>query len=279
MTIQWFPGHMARARREVSEKLKLVDVVIELRDARAPESSENPMLQEVVKDKPKLIVLMKRDLADENMTAAWLTEFNKSSEAIAIDVNNSKHIDQLIKKVNMIGQKESEKLKAKGVNPRATRAMVIGIPNVGKSSLINRLANRKIAKIGDVPGVTRKQAWIKVKNEFDLLDTPGILWPKFENKDVAYRLAALGTIKDDLLPLQDVAAYVLNYLQESYPELLYKRYSVIEDLYDMWDIFEAIGKRFGAIESGGKVNFDKVAHRILQDLRTAAFGQITLEQP
>lgn len=279
MNIQWFPGHMARARREVSEKLKLVDVVIELRDARAPESSENPMLREIVQDKPKIIVLMKKDLADKSVTRDWITHFKTTSQAISINVNNSKDIERLIKYVDDLGLKDRNELKEKGVNRRPTRAVVIGIPNVGKSSLINRLANRKIAKTGDVPGVTRRQTWIKVRNQFDLLDTPGILWPKFEDKDVAYRLAAIGTIKDDLLPIQDIAAYILNYLEDFYPELLYKRYSMIEDLYDMWDVFEAIGRRFGTIESGGKVNFDQVAQRILRDLRTGAFGQVSLEQP
>ena len=155
--------------------------------------------------------------------------------------------------------------------------MILGIPNVGKSSLINRLANKKIARIGDRPGITRQQMWIKVRNEFDLLDTPGILWPKFEEEMVGYRLAAIGTIKDSILSLQDIVAFVIRYLQEHYPQALKDRYHIDETMDDMWEIFETIGKRRGALESGGHVNFDKVAEIVLEDLRSGRLGRITFE--
>lgn len=268
---------MAKARREVTEKLKLVDLIIELRDARTPNSSENPMLRDIVDQKQKLIILMKNDLADQQKTTEWLTHFNKTDTAIAVNINDKKDIEKIINTVHKLSEERIEKAQKRGIHARATRAMVIGIPNVGKSTLINRLANRKIAKTGDRPGITKRQLWIKVGKVFELLDTPGILWPKFDDELTAYKLAAIGTIKDEILPLQDVAAYAINFMREAYPDELYARYSVIKDLDDMWDIFEAIGHRYGALESGGKVNFDKVANTILRDLRTGKFTKVTLE--
>ncbi|TXL67663.1 ribosome biogenesis GTPase YlqF [Cerasibacillus terrae] len=278
MTIQWFPGHMAKARREIKEKLKLVDFVMELVDARAPVSSQNPMLQEVLDNKPKLLVLMKKDLADDIETKKWLAYFKENEiPAIAIDVNQKQDIQQVIQMAKQLGNKKLEKLKKRGIQTRVARAMIVGIPNVGKSTLINRLANKKIAKTGDRPGVTKHQIWIKIKKEFDLLDTPGILWPKFEDEEVGYRLAAIGTIKDQLLSLQDITAYTIKYLQKQYPDLLKQRYGIEQDMEDMWDIFVAIGKNKGALESGGHVNFDRVAEIVLRDLRDGRIGKVTLE--
>ena len=278
MTIQWFPGHMAKARREIKEKLKLVDFVMELVDARAPISSQNPMLQEVLDNKPKLLVLMKKDLADDIETKKWLAYFKENEiPAIAIDVNQKQDIQQVIQMAKQLGNKKLEKLKKRGIQTRVARAMIVGIPNVGKSTLINRLANKKIAKTGDRPGVTKHQIWIKIKKEFDLLDTPGILWPKFEDEEVGYRLAAIGTIKDQLLSLQDITAYTIKYLQKQYPNLLKQRYGIEQDMEDMWDIFVAIGKNKGALESGGHVNFDRVAEIVLRDLRDGRIGKVTLE--
>lgn len=278
MTIQWYPGHMAKARREIKEKLKLVDFVMELVDARATISSQNPMLQEVLDNKPKLLVLMKKDLADDIETKKWLAYFKENEiPAIAIDVNQKQDIQQVIQMAKQLGNKKLEKLKKRGIQTRVARAMIVGIPNVGKSTLINRLANKKIAKTGDRPGVTKHQIWIKIKKEFDLLDTPGILWPKFEDEEVGYRLAAIGTIKDQLLSLQDITAYTIKYLQKQYPDLLKQRYGIEQDMEDMWDIFVAIGKNKGALESGGHVNFDRVAEIVLRDLRDGRIGKVTLE--
>jgi len=278
MTIQWFPGHMAKARRELEEKLKLVDFIIELVDARAPLSSQNPMLQDILKDKPKLILLMKKDLADPKQTEKWVSTFEEEGHlTLAVDVNNKADISQVVQSGKQLGQKKMNQLAKKGIKPRPARAVIIGIPNVGKSTLINRLANKRIAKTGDRPGVTKHQLWIKVKGDFDLLDTPGILWPKFEDQAVGYRLAAIGTIKDDLVSMQDVVAYVINYLQKHYPDMLHNRYGINGDMEDMWDIFTAIGEKRGALESGGHVNFDKVADLVSRDLRTGKLGRITLE--
>ena len=280
MTIQWFPGHMAKARREVEEKLKLVDFVMELVDARAPLSSQNPMLQQVLQTKAKMVVLMKKDLADHQVTKEWVDYFKAAHiPAAAINVNDKADIKQVIQLAKDLGKEKMDKLLKKGIQPRPARAMIIGIPNVGKSTLINRLANKKIAKTGDRPGITKQQLWIKVKKDFELLDTPGILWPKFEDEMVGYRLAAIGTIKDQLLSLQDITAFVINYMQQNYPKLIEERYHIDRDMEDMWEIFEVIGKQRGALESGGNVNFDKVSDIVLRDLRTGRLGNITLESP
>ncbi len=279
MTIQWFPGHMAKAKREVQEKLKLVDFVIELVDARVPDSSQNPMLQEVLQNKPRMRVLMKKDLADPAITRLWMDRFETEGiKSVAVDVQNKQDVQLVIAAAKEMGKEKQEKLIKKGVRPRASRAMILGIPNVGKSTLINRLVNRKIAKTGDRPGVTTSQQWIKVKKDFELLDTPGILWPKFEDELVGYRLAAIGTIKDQLLPKEDIAAFIVNYLIEAYPSLLHERYG-LEEENDMGVIFEKIGGSRGCLESGGRVNFEKTAEVIIRDLRSGRLGRLTLEGP
>ncbi|KKE78354.1 ribosome biogenesis GTPase YlqF [Oceanobacillus caeni] len=279
MTIQWFPGHMAKAKREVEEKLKLVDFVIELVDARAPLSSQNPMLRQVLQNKSKMIVMMKKDLADTKITEQFLSYFQEQDiPAVAVDVNEKEDIKNVIQLAKQLGQEKIKKLEKKGIKPRPARAMIVGIPNVGKSTLINRLANKKVAKTGDRPGITKHQLWIKVKKDFELLDTPGILWPKFEDQTVGYRLAAIGTIKDQLLSLQDIVAFVITFMQEHYPNRLMERYQIEQDMDDMWDIFVKIGKLRGALESGGNVNFDKVSDLVLRDLRTGRLGKITLER-
>jgi len=269
---------MAKAKREVQEKLKLVDFVIELLDARAPFSSQNPMLQQVLNNKPKMIVLMKKDLADPKKTDEWIGYFQeKDIPSLAVNVNNKTDINQVIQQAKHLGQEKLEKLKKKGIQPRPARAMIIGIPNVGKSTLINRLANKKAAKTGDRPGITKQQLWIKVKKDFELLDTPGILWPKFEDEKVGYHLAAIGTIKDQLLSLQDITAFVITYLQEQYPNILEEKYNITPEMEDMDEIFKVIGKNRGALASGGRIDYDKVADLFLRDLRTGKLGNITLE--
>lgn len=271
---------MAKAKREVQEKLKLVDFVIELVDARAPESSKNPMLHQVLNDKPKMVVLMKKDLADPNVTERWLNDYkSKNIASLAVDVQQKQDIQQVINLAKEMGKEKLDRLKRKGVRPRPARAMIIGIPNVGKSTLINRLANRKIAKTGDRPGVTTSQQWIKVKKDFELLDTPGILWPKFEDQQVGYRLAAIGTIKDQILSLEDIAAFSISYLQEHYPATLESRFGITSTMEDMGEIFEKIGQLRGCLESGGKINFEKTADVIIRDLRGGRLGRLTLEQP
>ncbi|MET3682117.1 ribosome biogenesis GTPase A [Alkalibacillus flavidus] len=280
MTIQWFPGHMAKAKREVEEQLSLVDLVIELVDARAPYSSQNPMMQDVTSDKQKLIILMKRDMAEERVTQQWLDYFREQGKyALAVDVNQKDDIKQIVKQTKQISEHINERRKEKGINPRSLRAMIIGIPNVGKSTLINRLASKKQAQTGDKPGVTKKQQWIKIQGEFELLDTPGILWPKFEEEEVGYRLAAIGTIKDQILHLDDIAIYILNTMKQYYPDALVKRYSTLNlESDDVVEWFDAIGKQRGCLMSGGVIDYDQVADVIIRDLRQGHLGRVTFDQ-
>ncbi|SDB88454.1 Ras superfamily GTP-binding protein YlqF [Pelagirhabdus alkalitolerans] len=280
MSIQWFPGHMAKAKREVQEKLKLVDFVIELVDARAPISSTNPMLNDVLQQKPKMQVLMKKDLADSSQTKKWISHLQSQGiKGIAVNVNDKSDIKSVVDLAKEMGAAKMEKLKKKGIRPRPARAMIIGVPNVGKSTLINRLANRKITKVGDKPGVTTAQQWIKIKKDFELLDTPGILWPKFEDEAVGYRLAALGMIKDQLLTIEEIAMYVLDILKEHYPNLLVERYQLQSNDMSTVDLFEQIGRLRGAIASGNTIDQVKTAELIIRDFRSGKIGPVTIEFP
>ncbi|NUK29098.1 ribosome biogenesis GTPase YlqF [Parageobacillus sp. VR-IP] len=281
MTIQWFPGHMAKAKREVQEKLKLIDIVFELLDARIPLSSRNPMIHEILGNKPRIVLLNKADMADETVTEQWIAYFERQQlRALAIDAQTGTGIRQIVSAAKEMLKDKFAKMAAKGIkNPRPMRALIVGIPNVGKSTLINRLAGKNIAKTGDKPGVTKAQQWIKVGKEMELLDTPGILWPKFEDEEVGLKLATTGAIKDTILNLQDVAVYALNFLKEHYPERLKERYSLDDIPEEIVALFDAIGKRRGCLVSGGTVDYDKVAEIVLHDIRTEKLGRISFESP
>lgn len=281
MTIQWFPGHMAKARRQVTEKLKLIDVVIELLDARLPNSSRNPMIHEIIEKKPKLILLNKADLADQDVTKKWITylERHEQTKALPIDAQSGKGVQQIATECRTLMQDMLQKRAEKGMQPRSIRALIVGIPNVGKSSLINRLANKNIAKTGDRPGVTKAQQWIKVGNELELLDTPGILWPKFEDQQVGLRLAASGAIKDEILDFQEVALYAVGYLKENYPQRLQERYDLEELAEDRVELLEMIGARRGCLMRGGIIDYDKVCELLLRELRSGKLGPISFEVP
>ncbi|WP_370468036.1 ribosome biogenesis GTPase YlqF [Parageobacillus thermoglucosidasius] len=281
MTIQWFPGHMAKAKREVQEKLKLIDIVFELLDARIPMSSRNPMINEILGNKPRIVLLNKADMADEAATQQWIAYFQQQQlRALAIDAQTGTGIKQIVAVSKEMLKDKFAKMAAKGIkNPRPMRALIVGIPNVGKSTLINRLAGRNIAKTGDKPGVTKAQQWIKVGKEMELLDTPGILWPKFEEEEVGLKLATTGAIKDTILNLQDVAVYALNFLKQHYPERLKERYSLDDIPEEIAELFAAIGRRRGCLVSGGAVDYDKVAEIVLHDIRTERLGRISFETP
>jgi ribosome biogenesis GTPase A len=281
MTIQWFPGHMAKAKREVQEKLKLIDIVFELLDARIPLSSRNPMIHEILGNKPRIVLLNKADMADETVTEQWIAYFERQQlRALAIDAQTGTGIRQIVSSAKEMLKDKFAKMAAKGIkNPRPMRALIVGIPNVGKSTLINRLAGKNIAKTGDKPGVTKAQQWIKVGKEMELLDTPGILWPKFEDEEVGLKLATTGAIKDTILNLQDVAVYALNFLKEHYPGRLKERYSLDDIPEEIVALFDAIGKRRGCLVSGGAVDYDKVAEIVLHDIRTEKLGRISFESP
>ncbi|GAA0349902.1 ribosome biogenesis GTPase YlqF [Bacillus horti] len=281
MTIQWFPGHMAKARRQVTEKLKLIDVVIELLDARLPVSSRNPMINEIIEKKPKLVLLNKADLADSDITAEWISYFqeHEDTKALAVDAQSGQGIKQIPGQCRALMQHMLQKRADKGMLPRSIRALIVGIPNVGKSSLINRLANKNMAKTGDRPGVTKAQQWIKVGSELELLDTPGILWPKFEDQQVGLKLAASGAIKDEILDFIEVALYTANYLKEYYPDRLQERYGLDELPEDKVEIIERIGEKRGCLMRGGIIDYEKACELLLREVRAGKLGQISFERP
>lgn len=278
--IQWFPGHMAKARREITEKLKLVDIVLEILDARVPISSRNPMMGEILKDKPTLVLLNKANLADKKVTLEWIEYFKREGiKALDIDLIDNYNVNKIIPACNEVLAKEIEAAKAKGYSNFKIRALVVGIPNVGKSTFINTLAKRKAAVTGDKPGVTKSQTWIKINNSLELLDTPGILWPKFENEVVAHNLALCGAIKDDILPLDDVISYGLQFMQKYYPDNLNNRYqvNVTEDM-ELLDIYEVIGRKRNCLLKGNQIDYDRVVNLVLFDLRHNKLGAMSYDR-
>ncbi|MET3575273.1 ribosome biogenesis GTPase YlqF [Bhargavaea ullalensis] len=278
MTIQWFPGHMAKARREVTEKLKMVDIVFELIDARLPESSRNPMIDEVISQKPRLVILNKKDMADDAETARWLERFRQDGiEAVAINSLDGKGLQQVTKAAKIILKDKWDRMKARGIRPRAIRAMIVGIPNVGKSTLINRLAGKNIARTGNTPGVTKAQQWIKVGKELELLDTPGILWPKFEDPEAGYKLALTGAIKDTITEKQDLAVYGLKFLEAHYPERLEERYGLADLSEGIPEAYEKIGERRRVYEKGGTIDYDGVSELIVRDIRDQQLGRLSFD--
>ncbi len=278
MTIQWFPGHMAKARREVTEKLKLVDIVFELIDARLPLSSRNPMIDEVIHQKPRLLILNKMDLADETETARWIHYFEaRGDRAVAINSFEGKGLQTVIKAAKEILEPKLARMRSRGIRPGAIRAMIVGIPNVGKSTLINRLAKKNIAKTGNTPGVTKAQQWIKFEKELELLDTPGILWPKFEDKEAGYKLALTGAIKDSIVNMEDLAVYGLRFLEAHYPKRLSERYGLTTVGDDILHVFNQIGSLRKVYTTGGAVEYDKVAELIVRDIRNEYLGKLTFD--
>jgi ribosome biogenesis GTPase A len=272
---------MAKAKRQVVEKLKLIDVVIELVDARIPQSSRNPMIDEIIGTKPRLVLLNKADMADPKKTDEWIRYYKKQGfQALAIDSQTGKGMKQIVSTCQDLMEEKREKLKSKGViNMRAIRVLIIGIPNVGKSTLINRLAEKKAAKTGDRPGITTQQQWIKVGKELELLDTPGILWPKFDDPQVGLRLAVTGAIKDTLLDFQEITVFALKYLSAHYRQLLLERYKLNDIPDDVVELFDEIGKRRGCLVSGGLVDYDKTAELVIREIRTMKLGRVTFELP
>ncbi|ABN51998.1 MAG TPA: ribosome biogenesis GTPase YlqF [Hungateiclostridium thermocellum] len=281
MNIQWFPGHMAKTRRILAENLKMVDVVVELLDARIPASSKNPEIDGIVKNKPKIVVLNKADLADEKISNEWSKWYNSQGYAtIFIDSIKGTGIKQLKDQMRDIMKDRIERDRQRGRIFRPIRTMIVGIPNVGKSSLINKIAGKKSAVTGDRPGVTRNKQWINVNNEIQLMDTPGILWPKFEDKTVGINLAVTGAIKDEIIDTVELASILLEHLSKTYPENIKKRYK-LESLQDKkgYELLEEAGKKRGCIISGGEVDLTRIAAIVLDEFRGGKIGRITLERP
>lgn len=275
-TIQWFPGHMAKARREVSEKLKFVDIVFELVDARLPLSSRNPMLDQLLQQKPRVVLLNKADLADERQTKQWIRYFQAHGhEALAINAKENSAIKPLMTKAKLVLKEKRQRDQERGIKPRAIRAMVVGIPNVGKSTLMNRLVGKKIAQTGNKPGVTKGQQWLRVGNELELLDTPGILWPKFEDVEIGQKLALTGAIKDQLLHLDDIALFGIEFFARYYRGQLSQRYplDLSDEALPAGDLLMLLTKKLGFRE-----DYERTSERFLLDVRQAKLGRFTLDR-
>lgn len=280
--IQWFPGHMAKTRRLIRENLTQVDLVIEVLDARIPYSSRNPEIKKIILDKPLLTVLNKADLADEKLNKQWLDYFSQNNNGcILIDCASGSGINKIPSAVKSLLSDKIERYNCKGMLGKKLKAMIVGIPNVGKSSLINKLSDSKKARVENRPGVTLEKQWVSTELGIDLMDMPGILWPKFEDKIVGENLAITGAIKDKILDIEEIAMLLCGRLQELYPELLISRYKLNDsDLQlDSYDLFEAIGRKRGMLMSGGVVNSTRTAEMLLNEFRSCAIGRITLEKP
>ena len=291
MNINWYPGHMAKTKREIIEDLKLIDVVIEMLDARIPVSSQNPDIKSIIARKKKIILLNKCDLADEIKTKRWKEYFEEQGQVVVlVNSNDGKGINQVVSKIEEVMKDEIEENEKKGRVGKIIRVLILGIPNVGKSSFINRVSKKTTAKVGNRPGVTTKKQWIRVAKNIELLDTPGVLWPKFESDEVGLNLAFTGSIKDDILDREEIAFYLLKYLIKNYLDLLCTKYDLNKEeiqeklgTYEdenqvILETMEQIGKRRGALVSGGRVDNSKVSNILLQDFREAKIGRITLEK-
>ena len=281
-TIQWFPGHMAKTRRAITANLKLVDAVVELIDARSPMSSRNPEIDSLTAKKPRIVLLNKCDLADSNATSAWVSYFKKENvTALAVDCKSGKGLNKLMSTLKSTVLRElMEKRQRSGMVGAPVRLMILGIPNVGKSSLINRLAGGKRAKVEDRPGVTRTKQWVKLQDNTELLDIPGVLWPKFEDQSAAIRLVFTGAISDDILDIETLAMKLLSFLAESYPQSLIDRYKIeFDENDDGLSLLEKVGKKRGMVISGGEINTERAAITVLDEFRSGKLGRITLEAP
>lgn len=281
MNLQWYPGHMAKAKRMIAEQLNLIDVVIELLDARLPVSSENPDVDSLIAGKPKLVVLNKADLADETVNKKWMAFYQKQgTTALLLDSIHKKNGKLVVDRLREILKDKIEKQKEKGMVNRSIKVLVLGIPNVGKSSFINMLSGRAGTITGDRPGVTKGKQWIRLNNGIELLDTPGILWPKFDNEKTGLRLAFAGSIKDEIMDVEELAIKLLEFLNTAYPALLKARYKLEEtDSLSGFELLELIGRKRGFIVSGGEIDTFRAANIVLDEFRSAKIGRISLESP
>lgn len=280
-TVQWFPGHMARTRRQIRECLPLVDAVTELLDARIPESSKNPELSALIGNKPRIVLLNKCDLADAQTTKQWLSHFEAmGAGALAVDCRSGKGLNAYHGLVRNILADKIRANTEKGMAGKPLRVMVVGIPNTGKSSFINRMAGKNRAKVADKPGVTRQNQWFAIGNGIELLDTPGVLWPKFEDPKVGDRLAFIGSVKDEILDSELMAVRLLEVLQSDYADRLQQRYGILPTPdAQPWEVLEQIGRKRGMLVRGGEIDTERAANMLLDEYRDGRLGRISLEKP
>lgn len=291
ININWYPGHMAKTKKQILEDLKLIDIVIELLDARIPISSQNPDIREMVENKKKIILLNKSDLADEKENIKWVKYFEKvNTKAILTDSNSGVGVQELVRGIKEMAKEDLNKMTQKGRVGKSIRVMILGIPNVGKSSLINRISKKTSAGVGNKPGFTKQTQWIRLSDNIELLDTPGVLWPSFKSNEIALNLSFTGTIKDEVLEKTEIAFYLVKYLLENEEEKILQRYKLTEkDINNIRqnvqnpneqiaEIVNLIAKKRGAIISGGLTDEEKVANIIIDDFRTGKMGRITLEK-
>lgn len=284
--IQWFPGHMTRTQRQIEKSLKMVDIVAEILDARIPVSSRNPILGKLIGNKPRLILMNKSDMADSAATARWIAYYKeKGIKAIALDCRTGKGVNNFMPAIREVLQEQIARWEAKGMTGRPIRVMVVGIPNVGKSSLINKMCrggNAGKADVQDRPGVTRQNRWFTIGKGFELLDTPGVLWPKFDDPIVGERLAFTGAVKDDVVDVEGLASRLLEVLRDTYPQAMIARYKLEGiDISQMqgYELLELVGRKRGFLISGGEINTERAAITVLDEFRSGKLGKITLEQP
>lgn len=287
MNINWYPGHMAKTKRQITEDMKLVDVVIELLDARIPVSSQNPDIARLLNNKKRIIILNKSDLADPAETKKWIEHFkNKNIVALEVDSNQGKGINQVNQTIEKLMEEELRIQNEKGRIRKTIRVMIVGIPNVGKSSFINRISKKTTMVVGNKPGVTKQKQWIRIGSQIELLDTPGVLWPKFESEEVGLNLAYTGSIKDEVIDKVEIAYNLTKFLDKNYPQSLYEKYKISQEeitniaehpQYTL-ELMNLIGRKRGALVSGGNVDEEKVANIILDDFRKGKIGKITLEK-
>jgi ribosome biogenesis GTPase A len=280
MAINWFPGHMAKTRREIKENLKLVDAVIEIRDARIPRSSANPEVDELCGTKPRIILLNKADLAESKVTDMWVKYLTNSNiKVIPCNSITGAGLRNIRPLLNELLAEKHERKSAKGIVNIVDRVMVIGIPNVGKSSFINKMAKNAIAKTGDKPGVTRSRQWIKTKLGIELMDTPGILWPKLESDETQFNLAFTGAIKDEIMDIDELSVKLVDVLAKNYPDRLMSRYKLTSLSENPAENLEMIGRKRGAVLSGGRIDYNRIAVLLLDELRGGKLGNISFERP
>ena len=280
--INWYPGHMAKARREIGEAMSKVDLVLELVDARCPEASRNPILNELIGSKPRIIVLNKADLSDDKVNKEWLSHYkSKNQTAILADSVKGLGVKDIVKSAYSIMEDKLKKQEAKGMVGGNIKAMIVGIPNVGKSTLINKIAGKQTANTGNKPGVTTKNQWIRLDERLQLLDTPGVLWPKLDNEIYARHLSYVEAVKDEVVEIEEVAVQLADELAKNYKQMLYERFKIADDFsYEMpYELLEEIGRKRGCLVKGGEIDYNKASNVLIDEFRSGKIGRISLERP